>query len=152
MFKIASSIHINIKPNFLYYSCLLSQLPIPCSVLYVIFFFKTLATLMGHCERDIVRATKHQGWGWSQYSFWLVLCTIFGIFPSRNLGFQIFFFLLLLVFSFVYVFHDYFSVNGLLSSKYWSPLRCRHLLKFLGKMKISGEKEQIRDSNIWHLF
>ena len=146
MFKIAPSIHINIKPNFLYYFCLLSQLPIPCSVLYVIFFFKTLATLMGHCERDIVRATKHQGWGWSQYSFWLVLCTVFSIFPfffpSRNLGFQIFFFfLLLLVFSFVYVFHDYFSVNGLLSSKDWSPLRCRRLLKFLGKMKIYGENE-----------
>ena len=31
--------------------------------------------------------------------------------------FKIFFFPLLLVFSFVYVLHDYFSINGLLSSK-----------------------------------
>ena len=61
IFKIAPSIHISIKPSLLYYFCLLSQLPIPCSILCVIFFFKTLAPPVGYCERDIIGATKHQG-------------------------------------------------------------------------------------------
>ena len=61
LFKIAPINPHKHKNHFLYYFCILSQLTIPFSVLCVIFFFKTLAPSMGHCERDIVRAAKHQG-------------------------------------------------------------------------------------------
>ena len=54
---------------------------------------------------------------------------------------KLLFFPLLLVFSFVYILHGYFSINGFLSSKDWNPLRCIHLLKFMGKMKISGKNK-----------
>ena len=56
------------------------------------FPLQTLAPPMGHYERDIVGAAKHQGWCWSQSSFWLVLCKVFGTFSSlsryHNLSFQ----------------------------------------------------------------
>ena len=108
------------------------------------FSLQTLAPPVGHCERDIVGATKHQGWGWSQSSFWLVLCKVFGIFPFFShliiLVFRNIFFPLLLLFSFVYVLHCYFRKKWFVIIQRFKPLRCRRLLKFMGKMIFFGNK------------
>ena len=141
MFKVAPICPHKHKNHFLCYFCLLSQFS---SRSLFNFSLQTLTPPMGHCERDIVGATKYQGWDCSQFSFWFVLCKVFGTFPffssSPNLGFQKYF--LPIVFAFLFCLH-----LSLLFYKKWfviiqifKPLRCRRLLKFLGKMKFFGNK------------